>query len=93
MRIQLASVLVSIISQRLFPKVGGGRIAATEILVNTPAVGNLIRMEKVHQIKSLMQTGRDSGMHTMEMSIKDLIAGEKITKETAYHYLSERTQE
>jgi twitching motility protein PilT len=93
MRIQLASVLVSIISQRLFPKIGGGRVAATEILVNTPAVANLIRMEKVHQIKSLMQTGRDQGMHTMEMSIKELLGQNIVSREAVEDHLSERTLE
>jgi twitching motility protein PilT len=90
MRIQLASVLLSVISQRLFPKVGGGRIAATEILINTPAVGNLIRMEKVHQIRSVMQTGRELGMHTLEMSIQDLISRGMIMKETAQNYIGEK---
>jgi twitching motility protein PilT len=89
-RIQLASVLSGIISQRLIPKIGGGRVAATEILINTPAVANLIRMEKVHQIKSLMQTGRDVGMHTLEMSIKDLVTKGMITQEAGQHYLQER---
>jgi twitching motility protein PilT len=90
MRIQLASVLLSVISQRLFPKIGGGRIAATEILINTPAVGNLIRMEKVHQIRSVMQTGRELGMHTLEMSIQDLISRGMIMKETAQNYIGEK---
>ncbi|MED4731782.1 type IV pilus twitching motility protein PilT [Aneurinibacillus migulanus] len=90
MRIQLASVLLSVVSQRLFPKVGGGRIAATEILVNTPAVSNLIRMEKVHQIRSIMQTGREMGMHTLEMSINELIAQGALMKETVKNYLSEK---
>ncbi|MFD2369065.1 type IV pilus twitching motility protein PilT [Brevibacillus sp. GCM10020057] len=93
MRTQLASVLVGIICQRLFPKIGGGRTVATEILVNTPAVANLIRSEKVHQIKSILQTGRELGMHTLEMSIKELIANSKITMETAQFYLNERMPE
>ncbi|MGV2720018.1 UNVERIFIED_CONTAM: type IV pilus twitching motility protein PilT, partial [Klebsiella pneumoniae] len=86
MRTQLASVLVGIISQRLFPKVGGGRTVATEILVNTPAVANLIRSEKVHQIKSILQTSREMGMHTLEMSIKELIASGTITMEAAQYF-------
>ncbi|KIV52820.1 type IV pilus twitching motility protein PilT [Aneurinibacillus migulanus] len=93
MRIQLASVLLSVVSQRLFPKVGGGRIAATEILVNTPAVSNLIRMEKVHQIRSIMQTGREMGMHTLEMSINELIAQGALMKETVKNYLNEKVLE
>ncbi|MEZ2659137.1 type IV pilus twitching motility protein PilT [Aneurinibacillus aneurinilyticus] len=93
MRIQLASVLLSVVSQRLFPKVGGGRIAATEILVNTPAVSNLIRMEKVHQIRSIMQTGREMGMHTLEMSINELVAQGALMKETVKNYLNEKVLE
>ncbi|WP_027414882.1 type IV pilus twitching motility protein PilT [Aneurinibacillus terranovensis] len=92
-RIQLASVLVGIISQRLFPKVGGGRVAATEILVNTPAVGNLIRIEKVHQIKSMMQTGKDLGMHTLEMSMKSLIDQGLLLREMVQHHFAERALE
>lgn len=92
-RIQLASVLVSIVSQRLFQKVGGGRVAATEVLVNTSAIGNLIRMEKVHQIKSMMQTGKELGMHTMEMSIKELLGQGIVTRQTVQHHLNERVFE
>ncbi|MGC5326605.1 type IV pilus twitching motility protein PilT [Brevibacillus sp. SYSU BS000544] len=89
-RMQLASVLVGIVSQRLFPKIGGGRTVATEILVNTPAIANLIRIEKVHQIKSILQTGRDMGMHTLENSITDLLASGTISREFAQHFLNER---
>ncbi|CAG9607927.1 type IV pilus twitching motility protein PilT [Pseudoneobacillus rhizosphaerae] len=89
-RIQLASVLVSIISQRLFPTVDKkGRRAATEILINNPAVGNLIRNEKIHQIVSVMQTSRAQGMHTFETSIKELLENGAIDKETAIPYLQE----
>jgi twitching motility protein PilT len=89
-RIQLASVLVSIISQRLFPTVDKkGRRAATEILINNPAVGNLIRNEKIHQIVSVMQTSRAQGMHTFETSIKELLEIGAIDKETAIPYLQE----
>ncbi|OZQ63756.1 type IV pili twitching motility protein PilT [Paenibacillus sp. VTT E-133280] len=74
-RSQLASVLLAVVSQRLFPRAGGrGRICATEILVNTPAVANLIRTEKTHQIKNVMQTGRAQGMHTLDMSIRDYLS-------------------
>ncbi|GGA82119.1 type IV pilus twitching motility protein PilT [Ornithinibacillus halotolerans] len=73
-RIQLASVLAGIISQRLVPKSDGqGRVAATEILINMPSVANLIRNEKVDQIKNILQTSRAAGMHTMEMSVKELL--------------------
>ncbi|MCM3725297.1 type IV pilus twitching motility protein PilT [Neobacillus cucumis] len=81
-RVQLASVLVGVISQRLFPTVDNkGRRAATEILVNNPAIANLIRNEKIHQIQSTMQTSRAQGMHTLEMSIRDLLDRNIIQKE------------
>ncbi|WP_139490266.1 type IV pilus twitching motility protein PilT [Brevibacillus dissolubilis] len=88
-RMQLSSVLLGICSQRLLPKVGGGRVVATEILVNTPAVGNLIRSEKVHQIRSIMETGREQGMHTLEMSVKEWLQKGIITQDSARDYLSE----
>lgn len=87
-RIQLASVLVSIISQRLFPTVDKkGRRAATEILMNNSAVANLIRNEKIHQIINIMQTSRAQGMHTLETSIKELLHAGTISKEAALPYL------
>lgn len=90
-RVQLASVLVGVISQRLFPTVDKkGRKAATEILVNNPAIANLIRNEKIHQIQSTMQTSRAQGMHTLEMSIRDLIDRNLIQKEAATKYLQEK---
>ncbi len=83
-RLQLASVLLGIVSQRLLPlKSGEGRISAVEVLSNTPAIGNLIRSDKVHQIKSLMQTGRSHGMQTMESSLQQLVGSGKISDETA----------
>ncbi|WP_102345397.1 type IV pilus twitching motility protein PilT [Bacillus sp. Marseille-P3661] len=89
-RIQLASVLAAIISQRLFQTADKkGRKAATEILVNTAAIKNLIRNEKIHQIPSVMQTSKAAGMHTLEMSIKDLVEHKYITKEMAAPYLQE----
>lgn len=87
-RIQLASVLTAIVSQRLFPTVDKkGRCAATEILINNSAIANLIRNEKIHQIHNIMQTSKASGMHTLEMSIKDLLSQGKISKEVAEPYL------
>ncbi|MFC0187368.1 type IV pilus twitching motility protein PilT [Fictibacillus aquaticus] len=89
-RIQLASALVGVVSQRLFPTTDKkGRKAATEILVNTPAVANLIRNEKIHQIHSVMQTSKAAGMHTFEMSIKELLDRKEISKDTVEPYLQE----
>ena len=73
-RIQLASVLQGVVSQRLYKtKEGSGRVAALEILINTPAVSNLIRSEKAHQIRSILQTNRAIGMQTMEMHVRELV--------------------
>lgn len=93
-RIQLASVLVSIMSQRLFPMVDKkGRKAATEILINNSAVANLIRNEKIYQIVNVMQTSRAQGMHTLESSIKELVQSGDISKELALPYLQEKVIE
>lgn len=74
-RTQLASVLLGVVSQRLFPlKESHTRIAAFEVLVNTHAVANLIRSNQLHQIESLMQTGAGNGMQTMETAVAQLIA-------------------
>ncbi|MCH1626585.1 type IV pilus twitching motility protein PilT [Fredinandcohnia quinoae] len=92
-RIQLASVLVSIISQRLFPTVDrSGRRAATEILVNNSAVANLIRNEKNHQIKNVIQTSRAEGMQTLDHSIHELINNGVIAKEIARPFIQEKVE-
>lgn len=88
-RIQLASVLQAVVSQRLFPKKEGkGRIGAFEILLNVPAVKNLIRTEKIHQITSIMQSNRGLGMRTMESEIERLVSEGKIDYDIASPYLS-----
>lgn len=72
-RSELSTVLRGVVSQRLFRKKdGSGRIAALEILVNTPAVQNLIREGKIHQISSTMETSSRYGMQTMDMAINAL---------------------
>lgn len=89
-RIQLANVLQGIISQRLFVnKNGSGRVAATEVLVRIPAIANLIRSEKVHQIQNVIQTSRSIGMHTLETSINQLIANGIINYSEAKEFLTE----
>lgn len=89
-RIQLAAVLSAVISQRLLPTLSGrSRVCATEILINTTAIANLIRTEKTHQIRSMMQTGRSSGMHTLEMSIRELMQQGQINPAIGKLYLPE----
>lgn len=89
-RVQLASVLAAIISQRLFPNVRrDGRVAAIEVMINNSAIRNLIRNEKIHQIHSVMQTGKSAGMETLEMAVKNLLETGKIDSNTAAPYLRE----
>jgi twitching motility protein PilT len=82
-RFQIALSLKCIISQHLLPKKQGGRVAAREILFNIPAVANLIRENKVTQIKSVLQTNKKEGMRTLEQDLKRLYRQEDITMETA----------
>ncbi|SDN58854.1 type IV pilus twitching motility protein PilT [Alkalicoccus daliensis] len=89
-RIQLSAVLNAVISQRLLRTPdGSGRRAATEILINNSAVKNLIRNEKIHQIPSVIQTGKAQGMHTMEMSIKQLLQQGAVNQEAAAYFLTD----
>lgn len=82
--IQLSSVLRAVVAQQLLPaKAGGRRVPAREILINTPAVANLIRENNISQIKSAIQTGVKEGMISMENSVKQLLQKGLITEEVA----------
>jgi len=83
-KIQLAGVLRGIISQRLLPLVGGGRVAVQEILIANSAIRSLIREGKTHQILSVMQTSAKEGMITMEKAVKELFHQGKISSQTAF---------
>lgn len=85
-RMQLSMSLKGIISQQLIPMTNGGRIAAREVLINNPAISNLIRESKIPQIRSVLQTSLAEGMMTMDASLKQLTSQGIITKETAIHY-------
>ena len=83
-RVQLAMVLEGIVTQSLLPTKGGdGRALALEVLVPTPAIRNLIREEKVHQIYSMMQTSTESGMITFNQSLANLAIQGKVAREMA----------
>ena len=82
-RAQLSGSLVGVCSQNLVPKIGGGRCAAQEIMLNTPAMGNLIREGKTTQIYSQIQMGAKLGMQTMEMSLAKLFQEGKVSWEAA----------
>lgn len=86
-RLQLALTLKCVISQRLIQRIGGGRIAAREVLINTPAIANLIREHKIEHIASAMQTGTRDGMVTMDMSLALLYRQGQIRKEDAAAFM------
>ncbi|MCE9873080.1 MAG: type IV pilus twitching motility protein PilT [Hafnia sp.] len=73
-RTQIAGSLQAVLAQQLLPKQGGGRVAAFEFLLNTPAVSNLIREEKAHQIATVLQTGQRQGMLSFEQDMARLNA-------------------
>jgi len=85
-RAQLSSALLAVISQRLIPRIGGGLIPACEILLNTPAVSNLIRENKIHEIPLVISTSAEEGMMTLNQSLAVLTKEKKITLEDAYNY-------
>lgn len=83
-RVQLSSVIQSVISQQLLTKADGkGRVAALEVMVATPAIRNLIREDKIHQIDTVIQTGAKFKMQTMDASLMALYHKGLISKETA----------
>ncbi len=82
-RSMLSESLQAVISQTLLKKIGGGRIAAHEIMVGTPAIRNLIREAKVAQMYSAIQTGRKEGMQTLDQNLKELVDQGLITAKTA----------
>lgn len=83
-RAQLALTLQGVVCQTLLPRaVGSGRIIATEIMMTTSAIANLIREGKTYQITSSLQAGREQGMHTMDQHLADLVNSHMVTHEAA----------
>jgi twitching motility protein PilT len=82
-RTQLSIALQGIVTQQLLPTIDGSRVCACEVLVPTPAVRNLIREGKTHQLYSALQTGGSHGMQTMDAALADLVRGGRITRELA----------
>ena len=82
-RSMLSESLQAVVSQTLLKKVGGGRVAAHEIMLLTPAIRNLIREDKVAQMYSAIQTGGQLGMQTLDQCLKDLLQRGLITREQA----------
>jgi len=82
-RSMLSESLAGVISQTLLKKIGGGRVAAHEIMIATPAIRNLIREDKIAQMYSAIQTGAAHGMITLDQTLKDLLAKGLISKDQA----------
>jgi twitching motility protein PilT len=83
-RVMLAGVLQGVVSQQLLKTIdGNSRIAAVEVMIATPAIRNLIREGKVHQMYSLLQAGRQHGMVTMDQSMADLVKDGKVAYDMA----------
>lgn len=85
-RLQLASSLLGVFSQRLIPRISGGRIPAFELLINNNAVANLIREKRTHEINTVIETSSGEGMIDMNRCLVDLVSRGEISMETAYQY-------
>ncbi|OGG50412.1 type IV pili twitching motility protein PilT [Candidatus Kaiserbacteria bacterium RIFCSPHIGHO2_02_FULL_54_11b] len=85
-RLQLAASLAGIFSQRLVPRISGGRIPSYELLINNKAVANLIREKRTHEINTVIETGMTEGMIDMNRSLAELVARGEITPESAYQH-------
>lgn len=85
-RSQLANILQGICAQRLVPAIGGGRVVAAEVLVANPAVRNIIREGKSHQLDAVIQTGADQGMQTMDRTLVKLVQSGVVTYDDAREY-------
>ncbi|MBU2923175.1 type IV pilus twitching motility protein PilT [Colwellia sp. 4_MG-2023] len=91
-RSMLSESLRAVISQTLIKKVGGGRVAAHEIMIGTPAIRNLIREDKIAQMYSSIQTGMSNGMQTMDQCLQNLVSRGIITKGSAMEKAVDKNQ-
>lgn len=91
-RSMLSESLRAVISQTLIKKVGGGRVAAHEIMIGVPAIRNLIREDKIAQMYSAIQTGMQHGMQTMDQCLQNLVNRGMITKQDAMEKAVDKNQ-
>jgi twitching motility protein PilT len=91
-RSQLSNILMAICSQRLVPAIGGGRVVAAEIMIVNPAVRSIIREGKTHQLDTVIQTGADQGMQTMDRTLAKLMQTGVITYDEAREYAVDITE-
>jgi twitching motility protein PilT len=85
-RAQLSNILMAICSQRLIPSIGGGRVAAAEVLIATSAVRNIIREGKSHQLEAVIQTGAQYGMQGMDKTLAQLVHQGTVSFDEARNY-------
>ncbi len=88
-RAQLSVALVAVVSQVLMPREGGGRVAGFEVMINNPAIGNLIRKNETNKIQSTIQTSKRMGMVTLDDYLLELVRDGDISAETALAYAQE----
>jgi twitching motility protein PilT len=86
-RLQLSMTLNGVLSQQLLPKVGGGRVAARELLINNSAIVNIIRENKIPQIRTVIQTSSHEGMFTMEQDLRRLVKQGLVDEQTVEFYM------
>ena len=91
-RAQLSNILMAICSQRLVPSIGGGRVVAAEVLIANPAVRNIIREGKSHQLDAVIQTGADQGMQTMDRTLANLVQSGTVTYDNAREFAVDLTE-
>lgn len=92
-KLQLSDCLQGVVSQLLLPHASGkGRVLATEVMIATPGIRNLIREQEIEQIPTLMQTGSQHGMHTMDKSLKELLSKGLITMDAAMFKVKNREE-
>jgi twitching motility protein PilT len=85
-RAQLSGSLLGVVSQRLIPRIKGGLVPACEVMLSTPAIGNLIRENKIHEIPMVIETNLEIGMISLNRSLADLVKRKEISLENALKY-------
>ena len=85
-RAQLSGSLLGVVSQRLIPRIKGGLIPACEVMLATPAIANLIRENKIHEIPMVVETGLERGMIALNRSLADLVKRKEVSLENALNY-------
>ena len=89
---QLSSVLQAVCAQRLVPAIGGGRVAAAEIMITNPAIKSLIREGKTHQLDTAIQTGVSQGMQTMDRTLVKMVQAGVISYDDARDFAVDMTE-